>query len=230
MTYVARFHRVGPLLMIASGVAAPAAILWATAHRRPAHPLAYVVYGFVAFAVLTGLGVARLSRGIRNRWIALSVDRDAITFGSPSGKPTRLAWDEVSALVLFSRRTEFIQGTVRCVGVRLHPCAAESPESHLAELRRARSRAGLTDEERALLAGLPDGPPGFDKEMAVSVHVEAHGWGYTRARLREAVRAYAPGVPVVERQAGSYYGLVGWRADREKVREITENAELRGCG
>jgi hypothetical protein len=134
----------------------------------------------------------------------------------------------VSAVVLFSRRTEFVHGAVKCVGVRLHPGAPESPERHIAELKRARSREDLTDEERAQLGRLPSRPPELDMEMmAVSFHAEARSWRFTGARIKEAVRAQAPGVPVVERHADRYYALVGWRADREKVRRVTESAELR---
>jgi hypothetical protein len=229
VTYVARFQRLGPVLMIVLGIAIPIGVVWVLRGRNTgASGFVYALFGLLAFLALTGLGLARLGRGKRNGWIALSIDNDGISFGPRSGGPVRFSWDDVSAFVVFSRRTDFLRGVVKCIGVRLHPCAPDSPESYLAELRRTRSRPDLTDEERARLGAIPDRPPELDLEMAVSFHIEARGWGFTRARLKEAVRAHAPAVPIAEYPADRYWSLVGWRADRERLQQVRENAELRG--
>jgi hypothetical protein len=223
--YVARFQRTGAVALTAAGVASLAAVVWTlVSFRGNASAFPYAVAALAAFVALTGVGVTRLVRGTKNEWTALRIDHDGITFGAPF---RRFDWDEINALVLFSRRTEFARGTVRCVGVRLHPYATDSPESHVAALRRTRSRSDLTEAERARLADLPEGPPGLDLELAVSFHTEARGWGFTRDLLKTAVRAHAPGVPVAERPAEDHRLLIGWRADREVVRRTAEEADLR---
>jgi hypothetical protein len=67
-------------------------------------------------------------------------------------------------------------------------------------------------------------------EAAVSFHAEARDWGFSESRLREAMLAHAPDVAVLSFTADSYYDLVAWRADQEKLREILGEAELDRSG
>lgn len=221
VAYVARYQRLGPILMIVGGVAIPVGSLWVMAGRPlAASGFVYAAFNPLIFVALIGLGGAQLGRGWKNGWVALSIDRDGISFGAQGH--VRISWDDISALVLFARRTDFVRGTVKCVGVRLHPCATKSPEAYAADLKQVRSRPDLTFAERARLDKMA-----LSLEMAVSVHAEARGWGFTRSRIKDAIHTYAPGVPVVECDSSEYYQLVGWRADQEELRQIVENAELR---
>jgi len=205
--YVARYRRWAIALMILAGpglpagAAALAAAGMVTRHHGVVLGLALTIPGLATM----GLGAARLLRAWGSGWIALTVDAEGIGFGAQGNeRPRRYAWDEISALVLFSRRTEFVRGTVRCVGVRLHPCAADSPERRLREVE----RSPLTPREREELNRLRD----IDMEAAVSHHVEVRGWRRRSADLRRAMRAHAPGVPILERSSADYYDLVAWRA------------------
>jgi hypothetical protein len=182
----------------------------------------------VASIVSAGLGAGRLARGRHTGRVAFAVDADGILLVTwPDGAPRRFGWDEVSALVLFSRRTEFVHGTVRCVGIRLHPTAPGSPERHRAELEEAVSRHDLPLDVWERLRRLDRGPSGAGLELAVSVHAEARGWRYDGARVKETMRLHAPGVPVVREPSERYYDLVGWRAAQEELRRALEDAELR---
>ncbi|MBC6458822.1 hypothetical protein [Actinomadura sp. HBU206391] len=127
----------------------------------------------------------------------------------------------MSALVLFARRGEFIRGTVRCVGVRLHPSAPDSPERYLSDLALTLDRSDLSGRQRAELNELRR----FDLEAAVSFHTEARGWWRRPSRLRAAMRAHAPGVPVIRAHYDGYYDLVGWRAGRERLRELAASMD-----
>jgi hypothetical protein len=77
---------------------------------------------------------------------------------------------------------------------------------------------------------LDAGPSPARLETAVSAHTEVRGWACHHHRLRTAVRAHAPGVPVLGFTADSHYDLAGWRADQERLRAIVEDAELRRSG
>jgi hypothetical protein len=228
--YVVRFRRLQPILTVVV-----AAVVFGLSVRsmqgavRVGHPdrVPPRLGLAVASVVMAALGAGRLARGRRTGWIAFAIDADGIFLvASPEGA-RRFTWDEVSALVLFSRRTEFVQGTVRCVGVRLHPMAPSSPERHLAELEEAVSRHDLPLDVWERLRRLERRPSGAGLELAVSFHAEARGWGYRTSSLAEAMRAHAPGVPVVRKPSEHYYDLVGWRADQEALRRALEDAELR---
>ncbi len=224
--YVARFRRIRPALRIATG----GAVLVTSSARGRLAPFPLTALAMTAAIALIGAGVMRLTRGHRRGWVALTVDSDGIYFAAtpPDGEARRFTWDEVSALVLFSRRTELLQGAIDCVGVRLHPTADGSPEHHLARLERTLSQVDLELHVWEQLRELDAGPSPSQLETAVSAHTEVRGWACHR--LREAVRAHAPGVPVLEFAADSYYDLVGWRADQERLRAIVEDAELRRWG
>jgi hypothetical protein len=205
--YVARYRRwvIAVMLLAGPGLPAGAEVLvragTLTRHQGVVLGLALTIPGLATM----GFGFARLLRAWGSGWIALTVDAEGIGFGAQGReRPRRFAWDEISALVLFSRRTEFVHGTVRCVGVRLHPCAPDSPERRL----RAVERSPLTPREREELNRLRD----VDLEAAVSHHVEVRGWRRRPADLRRAMRAHAPGVPILERTSADYYDLVAWRA------------------
>ncbi|GAA0352066.1 hypothetical protein NE235_32555 [Actinoallomurus spadix] len=228
--YVVRFRRLPPVLMVVTGaLLCGKAIRWIADALHGGHPdrvpppLALAV----ASVLLTAAGAVRLARARRFNGVAFAVDAYGITLAASRDGARRFVWDEVSALVLFSRRTEFVQGTVRCVGLRLHPTAPGSPERHLAELDEAVSRHDLPLDAWDRLRRLDRRPSGEELVLAVSVHAEARGWRYHPARLARAMRAHAPGVPVAREPSERYYDLVGWRADQEELRRILEDAELR---
>lgn len=233
--YTARFSRVWPVSMILGGTAILAvssiAVARATQSRRLSHvpPPAVLFFTSVLVAVL---GAVRLVQARRKGWTALTVDAAGIYFATtaPDGKPRRFAWDEVSTLVLFARRTEFLHGTVECIGVRLHPTAADSPERHLALLEQTLSQVDLELHVWEELRKLNFGPSESQLETAVSFHTETRGWRFHSSRLAEATQAHAPGVPVIGFTADRYYDLVSWRADHEKLREILNDAQLRRWG
>jgi hypothetical protein len=230
-SYVARFQRVGPAALTLAGAAllagSPVGIADALHRGHPARVPELFAVAIVSVAMI-GVGVGRLVRGRSSGWIAFAIDADGVYFGAQRHEePRRFTWDEVSAFVIFSRRTEFARGAVRCLGVRVHPAAAGSPESYLAELSRALDRPELELHEWERLRALGARLSGNRIEAAVSFHIEARGWGYTRSRLKEAMLAHAPGVPIISAPADSYYDLVGWRADQARLREVLENAELR---
>ncbi|GAB3969877.1 hypothetical protein GCM10029978_042110 [Actinoallomurus acanthiterrae] len=228
--YVVRYRRLPPsLTIVVAAVVCGLSVLWIRGAVRAAQPdrVPPPLGLAVASVVLAAVGGARLARGRRTGWIAFAVDADGIFLvASPDGA-RRFGWDEVSALVLFSRRTEFVEGTVRCVGVRLHPMAPGSPERHLAELEEAVSRHDLPLDVWERLRRLDRGPSEAGLELAVSFHAEARGWQYRTSSLTEAMRVHAPGVPVVREPSERYYDLVGWRADQEELRQALEDAELR---
>lgn len=227
--YITRFQRLRPALTIAvGGLALVMSSVWiarAVHGGRPAHvppPLAVAV----AMIAMVAFGVVRLVRGHLRGWIAFAVDADGIFFGAQShGMARRFSWEEVNALVLFSRRTEFLQGSVECIGVRLHPTLADSPERYLARRKQLLAQPDLELHVWEQLRKLDNGPSESQLEAAVSFHAEARDWGFSKPRLCEAMRAHAPGVPVLSFTADSYYDLVGWRADQEKLREVLEEAE-----
>ncbi|GLY82329.1 hypothetical protein [Actinoallomurus iriomotensis] len=217
--YVARFQRTAIALMILFGPGSAVVISVLTGVGvitvRQGVLLGLVVS--IPALVTMGLGVARLFRSLRSGGVALAIDAHGIYFGAqPLDAPRRFSWDEISAIVLFSRRTEFVQGTVRCVGVRLHPCAAGSPERHLRDLDQALADSRLSAREREELNRLRD----FDLETAVSFHIEVRGWRRRPAQLRKAMRRHAPGVPVIERRSDAYHELVGWRAARDLTERV----------
>jgi hypothetical protein len=181
----------------------------------------------VAAILLAAVGAVRLARARRAGGVALAIEADGVFLDASPDGARRFSWDEVSALVLFSRRTELVHGTVRCVGVRLHPMAPGSPERHLAELAEAMSRLDLPLDAWERLSRLDRSPSRDRLELAVSFHAEARGWGYHRARLEEAMRAHAPGVPVVRAPSERYYDLVGWRAGQQELGRILEDVALR---
>jgi hypothetical protein len=228
--YIARYRRLPPLLMIAAGaVAAGTSVRWiaeAVHGGQPGRVPPPLVLA-VASILLAAAGAVRLARARRTGGAALAIGVDGIFLDTSPDGARRFTWDEVSALVLFSRRTELVHGTVRCVGVRLHPMAPGSPERHLAEVSAALSRLDLPLDAWERLSRLDRRPSGDRLELAVSFHAEARGWGYHGARLEAAMRAHAPGVPVVREPSGRYYDLVGWRADQEELRRILEDVELR---
>jgi hypothetical protein len=219
-TYVARFRRtvVGALLL--SGPAS-VAVVWALAELRVLTRHQGAVLGFLVVIpalVTMGIGIGRLVRGLTSEWVALAIDTEGIYFGAqPREEPRRFSWDEISALVFFARRTEFVQGTVKCVGVRLHPCTAGSPERYLHDVDRLLGGSDLSPREREELNRLRD----FDKEIAVSFHTEVRGWRRRPAQLRKAMRTHAPGVPIIRRTSADYHDLVGWRAGRHLTERAT---------
>ncbi|GAA4609728.1 hypothetical protein GCM10023195_39440 [Actinoallomurus liliacearum] len=227
--YVARYRRVPPILMIVAGAFAfGKAIRWIAGAAHGGHPdrVPPPMALAVASILLTAAGAVRLARARRTGGIAFAVDADGIFLAASRDGGRRFAWDEVSALVLFSRRTDFVHGAVRCVGLRVHPTAPGSPERHLAELDEAVSRHDLPLGVWARLRRLDRRPTREGLVLAVSFHAEARGWRYHSARLARAMRAHAPGVPVVREPSERYYDLVGWRADQDELRRILQDAEL----
>jgi hypothetical protein len=222
--YVARFQRTAAVLLIAAGFGLVAGC-WTLAQAGLFHghrAVALGLFTLILAPITIGIGATRLIRGLTSDWVALAVDVNGIYFGAQAREEPRwFSWDEVSALVLFARRSEFVQGTVRCVGVRLHPCAPDSPETYLRDLARTRARSDLPARERAELDELRD----FALEAAVSFHTEARGWWRRPSRLRAAMRAHVPGVPIIEARSESYYELVGWRAGRDRLREPAKSTE-----
>jgi hypothetical protein len=218
--YVARFRRWVIALMILAGPGLPAgagALVWAGVLTRHQGGVLGLLLTIPAL-VIAGFGVARLVRAWSSGWAALTIDAEGIGFGTQANeRPRRFAWDEISALVLFSRRTEFVRGTVRCVGIRLHPAASGSPEHYLRSLERALAGSTLSPREREELNRFRD----VDLEAAVSFHIEARGWRRRPARLRKAMRTHAPGVPILQRTSADYHDLVGWRAGRDLVEQGT---------
>lgn len=233
--YAARFSHVLPISMVLGGMAIFAVSAIAVARAAQGGRLGHVpapAVLFVASVVVAVLGAVRLVRASRKGWTALLIDSAGISFATtvPDGEPRRFSWDEVRTLVLFARRTEFLHGTVECIGVCLRPTATDSPERHLALLDRTLSQVDLELHVWEQLRKLDSGPTESQLETAVSFHTEARGWRFRSSRLKEATRAYAAGVPVMEFTADSYYDLVGWRADQDKLREILNDAELRRWG
>lgn len=228
VVFVAQLQHVGSILLITIGLLLPPITLWliindASNSIQGAGYLSTTILSPIF--ILTGIG--RLVRGKRSDWAALAIDSSGIYFGAQPGlDPARFSWDEVSALLMFKRRTDFIQGSISCIGVRVHPCSRDSPESFLRELQRQRARADLSEHEHQQLNRLAAELSDFDPEIAVSFHTEARGWGYTRPRLREAMRTHAPGVPVIELSSDAYFDLVGWRDSRERLQRIVEDTEL----
>lgn len=233
--YAVRFSRVWPVSMVLGGMAISALSAIAVAratqgrHLAPSPPPAVL---FVVSVLVVVVGAVRLVRARRKGWTALVVGSSGIYFAStvPDGEPRRFAWDEVGTLVLFSRRTEFLHGMVKCIGVRLHPTATDSPERHLALLGQTLAQVDLELHVWEQLRKLDSGPSESQLETAVSFHTEARGWRLHRSRLIEAMQAHAAGVPIIEFTADSYYDLVGWRADQNKLREILDDAQLRRWG
>jgi hypothetical protein len=218
-TYVARFRRTLVALLLLSGPASVAAV-WALADVGVVSHHQGVVLGLLVTLpalVMTGIGIGRLVRGLSSEWVALAIDAEGIYFGAqPREEPRRFSWDEISALVFFARRTEFVQGTVKCVGVRLHPCTAGSPERYLQDMDRLLAGSELSPREREELNRLRD----FDRENAVSFHIEVRGWRRRPAQLRKAMRTHAPGVPIIRRRSADYHDLVGWRAGWELTERV----------
>jgi hypothetical protein len=238
--YVERFRRFRPAVTVTvGGVALVMSSVWLVHAARSAHlgegpPALALLFTSIA---MVGLGAARLIHGYCKGWMAFAVDADGIYFADcvylgsrPGGEARRLSWGEVSALVLFSRRTEVFNGAVKCVGVRLNPSVAGSPEDHLARLNQLLSQPDLERHVWEQLRELDGDPAESRLGTAVSLHAEARGWRYRQSRILEAVRAHAPDVPVITFTADDFFHLVGWRADQEKAREILEDAELRRCG
>ena len=177
-------------------------------------------------AALIGIGAGRIMMGHRKGWVAFTIDDNGIYFAKtqPEGEASFFAWDQVSAIVLFSRRTEFLRGAVSCIGVRLHPVATDSPEQHLARLAQESSRPDLELHVWEQLRELNAGPSGSELEYAVSCHTEARSWGCRSSPLKHAIRIHAPGVPVIRFSAHHYYDLVGWRADQDRLRNLLDDA------
>ena len=218
-SYVARFPRTLVVALLLSGPAL-VAVIWALAELRVLTRHQGVVLGFLVVIpalVTMGIGIGRLVRGLTSGWVALAIDAEGIYFGAqPREEPRRFSWDEISALVVFTRRTEFVQGTVKCVGVRLHPSTA-CPERYLQDVDRLLGGSDLSPREREELNRLRD----FDKENAVSFHTEVRGWRRRPAQLGKAMRTHAPGVPIIRRTSADYHDLVGWRAGRHLTERAT---------
>ncbi|MCO5973284.1 hypothetical protein [Actinoallomurus soli] len=238
--YIERFGRLGPTVSIAvGGVAIVSASIWLVLAAHSARlgdgPPALAL--LLAGIGMVGFGLMRFARGRSKHWIAFAIDANGVYFAhcvhpgsEPDGLARRIPWDEINALILFSRRTEFLRGTVECVGVRLNPSVAGSPEDHFARLRQILSRPDIELHVWEQLRELDGDLPEARMKTAVSLHTEVRGWSYRRSRVMEAVRAHAPGVPVIGFTADDYYHLVGWRAGQEKLRELLQDAELRRWG
>ncbi|GAA4610411.1 hypothetical protein GCM10023195_42710 [Actinoallomurus liliacearum] len=238
--YVERFRRFGPIASVAAGgVAIVLSSLWLVQAARGAH----LDDGPPALALLctalgmVGFGTVRLARGHSKGRVAFSIDADGVYFADcvypgsePDGQARRIPWDEINALILFSRRTEFLRGAVECVGVRLNSSVAGSPEDHFARLKQILAKPDMELHVWEQLRELDRDLPEARMKTAVSFHTEVHGWSYRHSSVLEAVRAHAPGVPVISFPADDYYHLVGWRADQEKLWQILQDAELRRWG
>jgi hypothetical protein len=130
------------------------------------------------------------------RKVVFAVGPDGVFFGT-EGEVT-VPWGRICAVELFRERVRDGRSgsSHRCVGVR-------TPGTH--QDRQAGSGAAaqpLTEPGTAYLlkAGRPDLIPGADGTIRLAYR-RMSGWRVRRAGLAEAVRRYAPGVPVVDSPA-----------------------------
>ncbi|KAB2345936.1 hypothetical protein [Actinomadura rudentiformis] len=230
MAYAAKFGRTHPTLLIGFSLAPPLWLLLLAIdpHDHGGQFVVALLLLFSATPALIVMAIVYIRRARRSAGYALRVDADGVYFGAhEEAEPRLFTWDEVSALVLFTRRTLVLRGIVRCVGLRLHPYSQDSPERHLADLREAQQREDLEEAERADIQRLIDQLSQGQLEMAVSCHAEARGWRYRSDALRRSFETHAPGVPVAVYSDKAYWDLVGWRAGRDKLAGILETVELR---
>lgn len=230
MGYVAKFGRTHPIVLIASSLVPPLWLLFLAIdpHDHGGQFVVPLLLLFSATPTLIVMANIYIGRARRSAGHALRVDADGVYFGAHREFGPRLfPWDEVSALVLFTRRTLVLRGIVRCIGLRLHPYSPDSPERYLADLHEALGGEGLEEAERADIRRLIDQLSQGQLEMAVSCHVEARGWRYRSDELLHAFETHAPGVPVAVYSDKAYWDLVGWSAGRDKLAEILESVELR---
>jgi hypothetical protein len=148
-----------------------------------------------AFLVACG---TKLRQALERR-VVFAVGPDGVFFGTEGDQgQVTVRWDRICAVELFRERVRAGRGgsSYRCVGVR-------TPGTH--QVPRAGSGAAaqpLPEPGTAhlLKAGRPDLIPGADGTIRL-MYRRMSGWRVRRAGLTEAVRCYAPGVPVVDSPA-----------------------------
>jgi hypothetical protein len=130
------------------------------------------------------------------REAVFAVGPDGIFFGAEGDQgPVTIPWSQVCAVELFRERVRAGRGgsSYRCVGVRT-PGSRQVP-------RAGSGAAAQPLPERSVAhllgAGRPDLVPGADGTIRLAYR-RMGGWRVRRASLAEAVRRYAPGVPVVD--------------------------------
>jgi hypothetical protein len=128
------------------------------------------------------------------RQAVFAVGPDGIFFGAEGDQDqVTVPWGQICAVELFRERAGRGGASYRCVGVR-------TPGTR--QVRRAGSGAAaqpLPERSVAHLlgSGRPDLVPGADGTVRLAYR-RMSGWRIRRAGLTEAVRRYAPGVPVVD--------------------------------
>jgi len=138
-------------------------------------------------------------RQARQRKVVFAVGPDGVFFGTEGDQgQVTVPWGRICAVELFRERVRDGRSgsSHRCVGVR-------TPGTH--QVRQAGSGAAaqpLTEPGTAdlLKAGRLDLIPGADGTIRL-VYRRMSGWRVRRSGLAEAVRRYAPGVPVVDSPA-----------------------------
>jgi hypothetical protein len=145
-----------------------------------------------AFLIACG---TKLGQALQRRAV-FAVGPDGIFFGAAGDQAqVTVPWGQVCAVELFRERVRAGRSgsSYRCVGVRT-PGTRQVPRAGggaAAQPLPERSTAYL------LRAGRPDLVPGADGTIRLAYR-RMSGWRVSRAALTEAVRRYAPGVPVVD--------------------------------
>jgi hypothetical protein len=158
-------------------------------------------------AVLVGVAVeaafliacgTKLGQALARKAV-FAVGPDGVFLGADGGQgPVTIEWGQVSAVELFRERvhTGRSRSSYRCIGVRTAGTRqVPRPGGGVAaQPLPERSEAYL------LRAGRPDLIPGADGTVRLAYR-RMSGWRVRRAGLGQAVRQYAPGVPVVDSPA-----------------------------
>jgi hypothetical protein len=166
-------------------------------------------FGLILIMIMSAgilLALTDSVRRIVRREVALAVDSDGVYLGRQTGYEaavaTRVPWSEVATIVLyeqeFRRRTSTAvrrSTWVPCIGVAL---PADSPNRAIGTATDPRTGEPLASKQRELvqsymdevLAGLA---PDWIGPSRVIVD-----WRLDRAALADAVRTFAPSVPIID--------------------------------
>jgi hypothetical protein len=151
------------------------------------------VFAVVTIVFFGGGGLSMLFGALR-RQVALRVDEHGVTLGRPPGLMTHhglwwrtprvtVPWDDIDTVVLFSLNAPG-SSTLSFVGLRLHDGAALPA--------REPWRWGVW---RRLNMWMGQGRPPED----IDLYRQIFGWRVDEKRLRSAAKAYARGIPVMDR-------------------------------
>ena len=186
--YVARFG-LGfktVLVLLFAAVAVAAAIALDPGREMPT-ALFLWLWKLLLLVLFGGGGLVLLVAGLSRR-VALRVDREGITFGSPPrvfpwlGRSVLVRWRDIRAVAVFHQYARW-PARLMYVGLKLGPDAS-APEGT--------PRAG-SFLHRSYVRLIPHVPIDVS-----TVSRPVNGWRLSRRRLVAAVQAYAPGVPVIE--------------------------------